>query len=245
MRKLSIIFGLTVLFLLNICSVSDSQVTSGRKLAVFVDGGYTQPLSRMAERFKGTYNIDGGLLYTLSDRLSAEFRFTYGKFNKVSDNPFKYTITLQNVVTTFAMPPGMEHYYTFGGFTPSLILFPVMTEKVKPYIIIGTGLYRINWYRGPSRSWTQTNRTGAFGYYINPTTKQMQDPYQAKRVTDWAWGFNGGVGILFQAGANMDIDIKGRWEGMLYELWPALFLGMEGARPVQMFNITAGIRFKF
>lgn len=243
MKKLSIVIALAALALASMPGMSRSQGLSGGQYGLFVDGGYAHPLSHLAERFKGTYSIGGGLIYGLNERFSAEIRVAYSKFDKVSSDPLMYTIDVQNIRTTFTIPPDLEHWYRNVSLQPQLLINLTTAGNVTPYIGLGTSLNRFDWYRGATRAWVRPEGSTTFDYYRDPTTGAMQDPYYAKHITEWQWGLNGSFGISFKAGASAMFDIKARWDAIMGDLWPALLIGLEEVRPIQTLQITAGVKF--
>jgi len=244
MRKTAVILGCMLLIFIGIVPVSQAQFLQPGQSAIFVNGGYSHPLGTLAERFKGTYNVDAGYLYGLSTNMSAEIRVVYGKFDKLTDDPTPYTQEVNNIPTAFTIPPELEHWYRYVGLTPSLML-GLGSSSVKPYIVFGTGVYRYDWYRGPARAYVRWNNAGDWQTFRDPLTGQMIAPYASKHITQWQWGLNGGAGIAFPIAANAVIDIRARYEAILGDIWATLYMGMEEVRPIQNLQLTGGIKFMF
>lgn len=243
MKKLSIVLALAVLVLVSLPAASQGQGLTAGQYGLFVDGGYAHPLANLAQRFKGTYNIGGGFIYAINERFAGEIRVSYSKFDKVSGDPLMYTINVQDVLTTFTLPPEMEHWYRNVALTPSLLINLTTGGSVTPYFGLGTSVNRFDWYRGEAHSYVRGQGSTTFDYYRDATTGELVDAYQAKHFTEWQWGLNGSLGLGFKAGANAMFDIKARWDIIMGDLWPALLLGLEEVRPIQTLQITAGVRF--
>lgn len=243
MKKLSIVLALAALAFAGMPDTSMGQGLSGGQYGLFIDGGYAHPLSRLGERFKGTYSIGGGFIYGLNERFSGEIRVAYSKFDKVSGDPLLYTINVQDVLTTFTIPPDLEHWYRNVSLQPALLINLTTGGTVTPYLGLGASLNRFDWYRGASRAWVRAEGSTSFDWYRDAVTGDMQDPYLAKHFTEWQWGLNGSFGIAFKAGGNAMFDVKARWDAIMGDLWPALLLGLEEVRPIQTLQITAGVKF--
>jgi len=243
MKKLSIVIALAALALVSMPDMSRSQGLSAGQYGLFIDGGYAHPLSRLGERFKGTYSIGGGLVYGLSERFNAEIRIAYSKFDKVSGSPLEYTINVQDVRTTFTMPPDLEHWYRNVSLQPALLINLMTGGNVTPYIGLGTSLNRFDWYRGETRAWVKAEGSSTFDWYKDAVTGAMSAPYRAKHVNEWQWGLNGSFGLSFKAGANAVFDVKARYDAIFGDMWPALLIGLEGVRPITTLQLTAGVKF--
>ena len=243
MKKLFVVIALAALAVFIIPDMSRSQALTAGQYGLFIDAGYAHPLANLAQRFKGTYSVGGGFIYGINERFSGEIRVAYSKFDKASSDPLLYTITVQDVRTTFKMPPTMEHWYRNVSLQPSLLINLLTTGTITPYIGLGTGLHRFDWFRSADRAWVRPEGSTTFDYYRDRTTGALQAPYQAKHITEWQWGLNGSVGVSFKAGGKALLDVKARWDAIMGDLWPALLLGMEEVRPIQTLQITAGVRF--
>lgn len=247
MKKMILISGLLILLIAGFAPILSAQGITKGQYAVSVNGGYSQPVAELYHRFKGTYNIDGALNYGVSNRLTAEIRLVYGRFDKLSSNPSNLVRTTNNVLTTYTLPPGMKHYYRYVGLTPSMMINLITEGSIKPYILLGTGWYRYDWYRGAAtpyiRSYAPGNPLFQDWHWFTDAKGVKQVPYYAKHIDNYSWGLNGGLGLAIQAGSNMIFDVKARWEVVLADIWPALFLGLEEVRPIQNLQLTAGIRF--
>lgn len=243
MKKLFVVIALAALAVFIIPDMSRSQALTGGQYGLFVDAGYAHPLANLAQRFKGTYSVGAGFIYGINERFSGEIRFAYSKFDKVSSDPLMYTIAVQNVRTTFTMPPTMEHWYRNVSLQPALLINLTTSGNITPYIGLGAGLHRFDWFRSADRAWVRPEGSASFGVYKDPVSGAMQDPYLAKHVTSWDWGLNGSFGVTIKAGAKALFDVKARWDAVLGDLWPGLLLGLEEVRPIQTLQITAGVKF--
>lgn len=240
--------SLIILLLIGLVPLLPAQVVPQGKIAIAANGGYSVPLLTLGERFKGTYNIDAGINYGITERLGVEVRLVYGQFNKMSTNGRQIRYVINQVPQTFAMNPAMEQYLKWAGLTSSMTIGLTQSQSIKPYLLLGTGVYRTDHFRGAARPYVQLYDPGnanyqAFAEFKDLTTKVLVTPYQAKHRTNYAWGINGGLGLAFPIGANASIDIKARYEVIMSDLWAAIFLGMEGVRPIQNLQLTGGIKF--
>ncbi len=242
MKKAAIVAGVIIFCLMSVVAYSPAQIMPAGKNALSVNAGYSAPLGELSKRFQGTYNVDVGYNRSLSTHFGAEVRFVYGKYDKLSNNPREITYVINDVPTTFTLPPDLDHYFRYTGLSTSLLLNPEVSMGIKPYMLLGLGMYRYEFYRSAFYPYVRLYEPGDpnFEDYHSQTDGTQ---YAYKMITEWSWGMNGALGFGIPIGANAVFDIKARWEVILADIWPVLFLGLEGVRPIQTLQLTGGIKF--
>lgn len=201
-----------VLAVFFIPNLVSGQMFKADQWSLQVNGGLSQPLGELGNWFKPTYNVTGGFTRGFSDRVATEVRVNYYYLDKEGSGGG----------TKYPMPSTLVLNFRSVGLTCSALINLSLSSKTKPYIIAGTGLYRWNCSRGG-------------GNYKG-------ENILAKRRNEYSYGFNGGIGVAIAAGNKAYIDINARWEGIIGQLYPTLYLGLEKVQPIATLGLNAGIR---
>lgn len=249
MKKKILILSFSICIVIGFAFYSNAQVVSRGQSAVTLNGGYSVPVGELSKRFEGTYNLDIGYIYGFSNFSAVEFRVVTGKYDKLSDNPRKITYVINTIPTTYTLPPDLKHYYRYTGLSISMIPNIISSGSIQLYGLLGLGYYRFDYYRSAFRSYIRFYQPGDPKFqdyhYETDAKGNLVKPYPYKHITEWSWGVNGGLGFGIKLSSNAVIDLKARWEVILGDLWPTIFLGLEQVRPIQNVQLTGGIKFIF
>jgi opacity protein-like surface antigen len=223
-------------FLAMLVAAAPAHAQGDRPVHVNIGGGFTIPISDVAERFStgGGFNI--GMLFEPTPIFGVQVEYSYNglagedKRLPLFATPTSITATGEALIESHhAM-----HYVNFNG-----VLQPGGDSLVKPYAIGGGGMY----YRSVSLTTPDVGYTtycDPYWYVCYPALVEV-DRIIGDR-SSWNPGINAGGGITIALGESALFYVESRWH---YMWGPAVTDrdGIERKANGQYFPVTFGFRF--
>lgn len=202
-------------------------------------GGYWSlnvPFMGLRDRVTDTGKVGGTLSYVMSSSTILELEGYYAKFNngKLEDLEFVWPVdgnsysspqalsemTLKSAIVNLLVHPPSGHAFTRGG--------------ISPYFAFGVGFYDYDFY----------NENLVFGAQTTPPldTTLVLHPFSDTRT---ALSFNLGLGAQAFIIENWALDVRARYNMVIGELREVVQYNIGHTFPIQLFDMSAGIKFYF
>lgn len=232
-----------ILILFFICGINSINAQK-KNFVAGLDGNYLLPISELGKRFKAQPGFSGYFGIQTSEKWTWLARVEYFKFDKVNYNSqiIKRTVMVGSDNKVFeASLSKLNMKLEVSGLSLNakrkIIDFSILQINADA----GFGIYRWTFSRGAYDSvFVDTSGNSSSPKYYN-LLKNIPGSCQ----DDWSGGFYLGLEFLFNIFENISISVNANYKAILGELWQALAFDMENVSSMQIFNIGAGIRYKF
>lgn len=217
-----------------------------QKLSVVTGAEFSQiiPSGRLSERFQNTFSAAVFAGKQTSEKWTWYGRAEYMKFDK--ENMDKLILNKTELIgvkkVQFSAPlKDMELQLEIAGLSANARYRVFSSRFVDLNADMGFGVYRWTFKRNHIDS-VSVDTSATSGVVKNFTILRNAP---AASQNDWSGGFNAGLSAEIKLMEPLAISISANYKNILGELWPALALRMESVSSFQMFDLKAGIIYKF
>lgn len=233
----------TILLIIAFGLISALKTEGQKKYFVGADFNGLLPVGSLSNRFNSSA---GGSVYfgqQKSNNMAWSGKIEIFGFNDLNtDKLYKKINTVFNGVTkTYKVPLNKMkmNLNVFGISAEGKYKF-IEFDKLSSNINFGFGIFNWKFSRNAYKDSVFIDTSGA-GVLVNIENLDVPKLLQ----TDWSGGVSVGVDIAYYFTEPLALVVSGNYKLIIAEIWPTLKLGLENVSGLQMFDLRAGLRFRF
>ena len=221
------------------CAVWAGTSAAAEQTGVWGVGAFAShnmPLKGLKSWFSNAGKYGMTFNYVPASRIVVEVEYHRSRFDrgKLSEMPFLWPVDGQEhqsvgATSTMSLDSGLLSILVHRANDPAFRAW-----GTSPYIAVGMGFYR----------YETDNRNFAYPAQISPPfdPTKVLEPFSDRR---FGLAFSLGTGVQAFITDNWALDLRGRYSVVIGELRPMELWGVRRTFPIQLVDLTAGLKFYF
>ncbi len=233
------VYILIVVALVSAFTVSGQEM----KFVAGVNGSAILPAGILSQRFEPAIGYSVYFGKQINERWTWTGNLLYYKFDKMREENLKKMIQaeINGVTNDYSIPlPGLEMEMEIAGLMAEAKMNVFRTGYMETDLNFGFGFLYWEHQRGEYYD----------SLYVTPPeggdpvlVDELEVP--GRTQTDWSGAFNIGAEINFPMIEMLALNLSANYKLVVGEIWPTLSLGLENVSGFQMFDLRAGLQFRF